>query len=451
MMSARLARRLRKLQLPDFGAYITQLEAQSPSSPEVVEMINALTTNKTEFFRESHHFDFLVSDVIPQARERAVKGGPRRLHIWCAASSTGEEPYSIAMTLCEHLGPLGSWDVKILASDIDTRVLATAMEGIYSDDKVESVPEHLRRRYFQRGRNGAQGLWRVRPELRNMIDFQRINLNQPAPAGPQPRFDAIFCRNVIIYFDRPTQVKLFERLARQLDPAGYLFLGHSESLIGVSERYALVRQTVHRLRAPVPDSPLTVAPPPPPPRPRAPALPIKRIIVGEVFASREPMIVRTLLGSCVSSALYDPEARVGGLNHFLLPDGEGDDDGDRGARYGVHAMELLINELMKLGAARHRLVAKIFGGAHVMPGMSRAVPDENVQFVQAFLQREAIPVVGQRIAGTSALEVCFETTTGRAKVRALSSVPAALRAQQEAERARLREVSRNFDSRVTLF
>jgi chemotaxis protein methyltransferase CheR len=456
MMSARLARRVRELRLPDFARYIDHLEKEGPSSPELGEMINALTTNKTDFFREAHHFEFLASELFPRVRERAARGGRRRLAIWSAGCSTGEEPYSIAMTVREHFGPLTGWDVKIVASDIDTRVLATAAEGVYSDERLESVPEPLRKRYFQRGRKESQGLWRVRPELRDAIDFRRINLNDPAEPPQrrqEERFDAIFCRNVIIYFDRPTQAKLFERFARQLHGEGFLFLGHSESLIGVSERFTLVRQTVHRLRqasATVAEAataaPVVQAARPAPP-PASP--PIKRIIVGEVFASREPVIIRTLLGSCVSASLHDPEARIGGLNHFLLPDG--DEAEARGARFGVNAMELLINEIMKLGGARHRLVAKIFGGAHVMPGMSRTVPDQNVSFIQAFLQKEGIPVVGQRLAGDSALEVCFEATSGRAKVRALSAVPAGLRSQQEAERKRLLEESRNAEARVFLF
>jgi chemotaxis protein methyltransferase CheR len=483
MLAARLARRVRMLALADFSHYIEYLEAEGPGGGEFAEMINAVTTNKTDFFRESHHFDFLVSDVIPRVRERAALTGRRRLTIWSAACSTGEEPYSIAMTVREHLGPLLGWDLKIVASDIDTRVLATAKEGVYAEEKLQSVPEHLRRRYFQRGRNGSAGLWRARNELKELIDFRRINLNDPlahtAPLTASPdhrhneRFDVIFCRNVIIYFDRPTQTRLFEHIAQQLDPDGFLFLGHSESLIGVSDRFTLVRQTVHRLReaaplspaakaapvarlAPVPalPSPRLTAParapaPAASPAPPPPALRLKRIIVGEVFASREPVIIRTLLGSCVSASLYDPEARVGGLNHFLLP--EGDEPGDRGARFGVHAMELLINEIMKLGGVRQRLVAKVFGGAHVIPGMSRAIPDGNVEFIQRFLQAEGIPVVGQRLAGNVALEVCFETSSGRAKVRPLPVVPAALRRQIEAERARLKEQSRNAEARVFLF
>jgi chemotaxis protein methyltransferase CheR len=460
MLSARLARRLRALGLADFATYRDHLEHHDPNGAEFAEMVNAVTTNKTEFFREAHHFEFLRSELIPRVRERAGSTGRRRLRIWSSACSTGEEPYSIAMTLREHLGPLQGWDVKILASDIDTRVLATASEGVYQEDKLEALPDGLRARYFQRGKNGSMGLWRARPELRELIDFRRINLNEGTwPLGE--RFDAIFCRNVIIYFDRPTQIRLFERFAERLEPDGFLFLGHSESLIGVSERFELVRQTVHRFRrdagavTPAPPAVVSVRPPPrappaftPTPAPVAARLPLKRIIVGEVFASRQPVLIRTLLGSCVSASLYDPEARIGGLNHFLLPDGH---EPGAGARYGVHAMELLINRIMNLGGARERLVAKVFGGAHVLPGMSRVVPEENVEFVRAFLAKEGIPLIGERLSGSSALEVCFEATSGRALVRSVSAAPAILRAQLEAERVRLAREAENAAARVYLF
>ena len=447
MLAGRLRKRLRRLGLSDFSEYIEFLTDKDPAQTEQRELINAITTNKTDFFRESHHFEILRDRLIPVLRARAGRTGQRRLRIWSAGCSTGEEPYSLAMTLAETLGPLAGWDVKIIASDIDTQVLATAAEGVYSDERMEPVSEELRRRYFQRGTRGSTGLWRARPALKQLIEFRRINLNdEPWPVSE--RFDAIFCRNVIIYFDRPTQQRLFERFSRQLDREGLLFLGHSESLFGVSERFALIEKTVHQLREAVGPRPsATVSSRAG--HPGKTALPEKRLIVGEVFASREPMLLRTLLGSCVSACLYDARVRVGGLNHFLLAGGA--DPGTEEGRYGVHAMELLINQIMRLGGSRAHLVAKVFGGAHVLPGMSGAVPAANVRFVREFLHKEGIPVVGERLAGTAALEVCFYTDSGRARVRQVTSTPAALLAQQERERARLEHLDQASASRVILF
>jgi chemotaxis protein methyltransferase CheR len=452
MLAARLTRRVRHLGLDSFADYIHHLESDDDDGEELRELINCVTTNKTDFFRERHHFEFLGDRLFPAIRARAAQGGPRRLRIWSAGCSTGEEPYSLAMTIREHFGPLPGWDVKIIASDIDTQVLATAERGLYADERMRSVPDLCKRRYFQRRPAGSTAPWCVRPELRELIEFRQVNLiDERWPiAGP---FDAIFCRNVVIYFDRPTQERLFERMAALLDPEGHLFIGHSESLIGVSDRFALIEKTVHRLRsagtparrqAVVPAAPALV---PPAPAPRPPP-PVRQVVVGEVLASREPTVVRTLLGSCVSACLYDPVARIGGMNHFLVPEGE--PDGSRATRYGVHAMELLINEMMKLGADRGRLVAKVFGAAEVLRNTSNTVPRENARFVRDFLRTEGIPIAGERLGGTRAVEVWFHTALGRARIRYVSAAPSLVTGEREAQ-ARVTAQLDADGSRVTLF
>jgi chemotaxis protein methyltransferase CheR len=448
MLTARLSRRLRQLGLGSFAEYRHHLQKKDPAGRERGLLINCITTNKTDFFRELHHFDYLRLELFPRLIARARTGGPRRLRIWSAGCSTGEEPYSLAISLREFF-PQPGWSLSIVASDIDTQVLATAAAGVYSEDRLQTMTEDLRRRHFQRGRGASAGLWRARPELKQLIDFRRVNLNHDNDGWPtRERFDVIFCRNVIIYFDRPTQIRLFERFARQLEPKGLLFLGHSESLIGISDRYTLIGKTIHALRPAAtaargeaeaaslpPSAPLAarapVAPRPPVARPVAG----RRIVVGQLHASAEPLVIHTLLGSCVAAGLYDPEARVGGMNHFLLA--EGDDRDPRVARYGVHAMELLINEIMRLGGQRQRLRAKIFGGANVMASMSSAVSEQNVRFVRHFLEVEGIPLMGERVGGTTGLEVWFDTSTGRARVRPVRVLPATLLAQQDAERVRV--------------
>ena len=245
LVESRLSRRLRSLGMESYGAYLDFLTAQPRGSPERQEMINCITTNKTDFFRENHHFEFLRERVIPEARARAARGGPKRLRVWSAACSTGEEPYSIAVTLLDAFGEDRGWDIKILASDIDTQVLATAEAGLYEPHRQEGLPENFRRRYFLRRKE--DGALLARDELKNLIRFRRINFIDAAwPI--QTTFDAIFCRNVIIYFNRATQQTLFTKLAKFLLPTGYLMVGHSENLHWLNTLLTPVQNTVYRLR-----------------------------------------------------------------------------------------------------------------------------------------------------------------------------------------------------------
>jgi chemotaxis protein methyltransferase CheR len=246
LVQSRLARRLRNLGLPTYGDYLNFLETQPAESDERREMINCITTNKTDFFRENHHFDFLRERVIPEVRARTPGGEPKKLRIWSAACSTGEEPYSIAVTIREALGTERNWDVKILASDVDTNVLSTAERGVYDAERFNKVPEALLHRYFMRRK--SDGALLVNDALKSMIRFRRINFIDPAwPI--RTTFDVIFCRNVIIYFNRETQQRLFERLAQYLKPSGYLLVGHSENLHWMSTLLVPVRHTVYQLRS----------------------------------------------------------------------------------------------------------------------------------------------------------------------------------------------------------
>jgi chemotaxis protein methyltransferase CheR len=465
MVAARLSRRVRDLGLASLAEYAQHLSVQQ-DGVELGEFINCLTTNKTDFFREAHHFDYLARHVFPEIRARAAQGGPHRLHIWSAGCSTGEEPYSLAMTVRDHFGSTVGWDVRILATDIDTQVLAAAQAGAYDDERIKPLPEATRRRHFHAGRRDPRTgsrRWTARPELTTMIEFAQVNLNDShwQPRGP---FDAIFCRNVIIYFDQATQRRLFGRLASCLNPEGYLFLGHSESMIGGSERFSLMEKTVHRLlpvgparaartRRSTPAAGKATAPAHKPARHRpashrAARARAKRIIIGEVFASREPAVVGTLLGSCVSACLFDPEARVGGMNHFLLPTAG---SSEVSARYGVHAMEVLINEIQSLGGDRRRLVAKVFGGARVLARNSSDVAEQNALFVRRFLALEQIPILAERLGGTQAIEVWFHTATGRARMRYIAGQSPQVLAEEKSARERLKEADEHPEERVTLF
>jgi chemotaxis protein methyltransferase CheR len=240
LVYGRLARRLRALRLDDFSSYIELLEAGE--SGELEQFTNAVTTNLTSFFREAHHFEYLAGEALPAIVARDT--GRRRLRIWCCAASTGEEPYSIAMVLREAQQRLSGWDVKLLATDLDSNVLAHGISGVYTQDRFRTVSDARLRNFFQAAPRAADGRFRAAEELRSLITFKQLNLMHQWPMrGP---FDAIFCRNVIIYFDKETQRALFERMARLQRPGDYLFLGHSESLYRVSDRYDLIGKTIYR-------------------------------------------------------------------------------------------------------------------------------------------------------------------------------------------------------------
>ena len=249
LVVSRLAKRLRALRFQTYSEYYQLLSKQDAGRVELRRLINCITTNKTSFFREPYHFEMLRYEVVPEIEQRAARVGERKIRIWSAGCSTGEEPYSIAFTLRQALGAAWpSWDVRILASDIDTDVLATAEEAVYPEESAASVPPELRQRFFMRGVGQSKGLFRIRPELRALVTFRRINFVDPVwPI--RARFDAVFCRNVIIYFDKQMQRNLIERFAAHLKPHGYLFAGHSESLSWLTDLVTPLRNTVYRLKS----------------------------------------------------------------------------------------------------------------------------------------------------------------------------------------------------------
>jgi chemotaxis protein methyltransferase CheR len=240
MVYSRLVRRLRALRMPGFREYCELLG--SGHEEEMVQFINAITTNLTSFFREPHHFEHLRSEVLPALLH--TRAANRRIRIWSAGCSTGEEPYSIAMTIAEGVPQLHQWDIKILATDLDTSVLARAEQGIYERSRVGEMDPARLKRWFLKGKGASSNLVRIRPEIHRLIHFRQLNLIQPWPLrGP---FDAVFCRNVVIYFDKPTQRILFDRIADLTAADGHLYIGHSETLYRVCERYEPLGKTIYR-------------------------------------------------------------------------------------------------------------------------------------------------------------------------------------------------------------
>jgi len=241
MVYSRLSRRLRALNLTDFEDYCRILEEDEQG--ELNAFINAITTNLTSFFREPHHFDHLQNTVVPDLLNK--NAATRRIRIWSAGCSTGEEPYSIAMAMAEVIPD--DWDCRILATDIDTDVLMKAERGIYPLERVASLPQSRLKRWFSRGSGSNQGLTRVAPELREMITFRRLNLMEAWPVnGP---IDVLFCRNVVIYFDKETQRRIFDKFAERMEDNSRLFIGHSESLFKITNRFELIGQTIYRKRS----------------------------------------------------------------------------------------------------------------------------------------------------------------------------------------------------------
>ncbi len=239
MVYGRLARRIRQLGLGSFSDYCARVE-NDPES-ELGELVNAITTNLTAFFRENHHFEHLADSALPGIMAR--NSVTRRLRIWSAGCSTGEEPYSIAITLAESAA-LAGWDARILATDIDSNVVAKASAGVYELERVRDMAEPRLRRWFRKGTGANADKVRVAESLRERIAFRQLNLLGPWPMrGP---FDIIFCRNVVIYFDKETQRQLFARYADLLAPQGILYIGHSETLFKISDRFRPLGGTVYQ-------------------------------------------------------------------------------------------------------------------------------------------------------------------------------------------------------------
>ncbi|ATG17868.1 TPA: chemotaxis protein-glutamate O-methyltransferase [Providencia alcalifaciens] len=236
MVYNRLLKRLRDCNIDNFSDYLRMLERE-PLNAEWQAFVNALTTNLTAFFREPHHFATLT-DFLKSRRNSNV-------NIWCAASSTGEEPYSIAMTISDVLGA-NAVNSKVVASDIDTEVLEKAKQGIYRVEELKTLTALQRQRYFMKGVGEYEGFARVKPALSNMIEFRYLNLTE-GDWQLQHRFDAIFCRNVMIYFDKEMQIKLLERFAPLLKPDGLLFIGHSENISQLTKQFVINGQTVYSL------------------------------------------------------------------------------------------------------------------------------------------------------------------------------------------------------------
>jgi len=243
LVRARLGKRLRETGFRDFNAYY-KFVTQKDSGDELVRMLDAISTNLTSFFREEKHFDFLKEVVFPTYVAGKNRTAFHRPRFWSAGCSTGEEPYSLAIWLLEYFGKSPRFDVKILASDISTKALTQAKNGVYPAVRLEKVSASIVRTYFQRGYGRQEGYFRIKPSLRKMIEFKRFNLMEPFPF--KEAFNLILCRNVMIYFDKTIQQGLANKFYDALLDGGYLFIGHSETLTGIDHRFRYIRPSVYQ-------------------------------------------------------------------------------------------------------------------------------------------------------------------------------------------------------------
>lgn len=244
MLESRLQKRLRRFGFDSFRKYVDFVFSGEGRETELINMIDAVTTNKTDFFREAEHFDYLVGRIVPSAAARDGAGLARPLMIWSAGCSTGEEPYTIAMVLEERRVAQPRFDYRIFASDLSSQVLDRAREAVYDESKAEAVPLSFKKKYMLRSRDRASGLVRMKPEIRARVSFDRINFMDAAYPTAEI-FDVVFCRNVIIYFERRVQESIIRKLCEHLRPGGSLILGHSETLTGMEMPLRGVAPTIY--------------------------------------------------------------------------------------------------------------------------------------------------------------------------------------------------------------
>ncbi|MCX5806858.1 MAG: protein-glutamate O-methyltransferase [Proteobacteria bacterium] len=240
MLEARLQKRLRKLNLTSFSNYCDYLFSPEGIQEEMTDMIDQITTNKTDFFREPAHFEYLSRSVLPH-----LAGTRRNIFVWSAGCSSGEEPYTLAMVLSDFANINRGFNFLILATDISTRVLDKAKYAVYDEERINPVPYDMRKKYLLKSKDMTKKIYRIVPALREQVRFRRLNF-MDRDFGFREPMDVIFCRNVIIYFDKPTQEKLLNKFCQYLSPDGYLFMGHSETLFGMDVPLTQVAPTIYR-------------------------------------------------------------------------------------------------------------------------------------------------------------------------------------------------------------
>lgn len=409
MLQARLHKRLWKLGLDSFDAYYEYVFSPDGREHELPQMINVVTTNKTDFFREPNHFDFLVEHVLPKMIKR--HGLEKRFTLWCAGSSSGEEPYSLAMVLHNYSEQVHGFKFFILATDISTKVLDKAKLGIYDEESAEPIPVIFRQKYLLRSKERDKGLVRVSPEIRSFVRFRRLNLIK-SDFGLRETVDIIFCRNVIIYFNRETQEHVINKLYHHLSPGGYLFTGHSETLNGHSVPLKAVAHTVYQKEFS--------------------HFPVITLKPAELFVSERPVIVRTVLGSCVAVTMYNRQHGISAICHALLPDGDkyaSELDSQTGSgpyKYVNTAIPIMLQRLRNYGIDPKDLEVKLFGGADMMVTDSEnpnphPAGQSNIHAVLKIIKAQHLTLTVSDVGGHLGRKLLFYTHTGEVLLKRIQS------------------------------
>ncbi len=413
MLQARLRKRLRFLGISTFEDYYDYVFSPDGVQHELPHMIDVVTTNKTDFFREPQHFEYLQETILPTFLNEDGSGDGRTFRVWCAACSTGEEPYTLALVLAEFAGQHPGFEYAILATDISTQVLEHARQGMYTREKTKSIPETLLKKYFLKGKEKSEGLVRIVPELRKNMTFQRLNLNT-GEYRIRKNLDVVFCRNVIIYFDRPTQQALLERICEHVKPQGYVFMGHSEALTGLSLPLMPLGNTIYRRTTDAVSRP---------------QMPVVTLNPGELIVTEKPGIIRTVLGSCVAVTMYNRRRGIAAMCHAMLPEPGNDTpytaNYAENYKYVTYVVPEMARKMRRHGLKNWEIEVKLFGGSDMITNdpeqkSSRPVGRLNIQAVKEMLHKEHLHLRTSDTGGIQGRKILFHTHTGEVYLKRLT-------------------------------
>lgn len=412
MLQARLQKRLWKLGMTSFDEYCDYLFSHEGMEHELVHMIDVVTTNKTEFFREPKHFEYLVEKVLPELIDR--KGLGERFMLWCAGCSTGEEAYSLAMVLDNFAEQVPRFHFLILATDISTKVLQEAKLGIYDQERIEPIPKWMRKKYLLKNREEQKELVRISPQLRASIRFRRLNF-MDRNFGLRESMDIIFCRNVIIYFDRPTQEGVLDRICSYLNPGGYLFTGHSETLNGMKLPLVPVAHTVYKQISRDANNP---------------EIPVVYLKPAELYVVDKPTIVRTVLGSCLAVTMFNRRLGVSAICHALLPQQDLKESSNNHLseklKYVDYVIPKMLAKMKSYDIKAEEIEVKLFGGADLLnvqadQAKNQPVGKLNIETAIKILEAEGLRPKASDVGGTIGRKIFFYTHTGEVLLKRLKS------------------------------
>jgi len=425
MFRARLQKRLRVLRMNTFDDYYEYVFSPQGMKDELPHMIDVSTTHKTGFFREPQHFEYLNQVILPAFLIGNGNGNgngngddpgiEKQLRVWCAGCSTGEEPYTLAMVLSEFVEQHSKFQYSIFATDVSRPVLEKGKLGIYHQEQVEPIPMELRKKYLLQAKDENQQLVRIVPELRSRMTFRQINLNAK-DFKIRKNLDMIFCRNVIIYFDRATQQAILRRLCNHLKPGGYLFIGHAEALNGLDLPLTQVMHTLYQKTETAADDA---------------KLPVITLKPAELMFSEKPSVVRTVLGSCVSVTMFNRRRGIGGICHALLPHPGSNEpytaNYAENHKYVTGVIPEMVRKMRKYGIQPREIEVKLFGGSEILnQGMKQEnnspIGRLNVKAAMEVFEAEHLHLKTSDVGGIYGRKIFFHTHTGEVLLKRVNNV-----------------------------